>query len=287
MRIIQTLDEMTETARGWLAGGAVGFVPTMGYLHAGHLSLIEAARQECEISVVSIFVNPLQFASRDKFDHYPRDLARDIQLLRNTQVDVVFTPGEDDFYPPDFSTHVIPSGPQIERLEGISNKDALYGMTTAITKLLQLVRPDVAYFGQKDIQHFAIVRRIVRDLNIDVQLHRMPTVRESDGLALSSLNHRLLPNERTSATSLYRALLLGKSLIEGGELNADTVKNAMTALVVPEPSISLSYAAVCHADTFEPFQHIVPGTMLAIAASISGMRLIDNIIWLGDDHWLL
>ncbi len=117
MRIIQTLDEMTETARGWLAGGSVGFVPTMGYLHAGHLSLVEAARKACEISVVSIFVNPLQFATRDEFEHYPRDLTRDIQLLRTAQVDIVFAPREEDFYPPDFCTHVIPSGPLLERLE--------------------------------------------------------------------------------------------------------------------------------------------------------------------------
>lgn len=287
MRIIQTLDEMTETARGWLAGGSVGFVPTMGYLHAGHLSLIEAARKECEISVVSIFVNPLQFATRDEFEHYPRDLTRDIQLLRTAQVDVVFTPREEDFYPPDFCTHVIPSGPLLERLEGADSTDSMRGMATATTKLLQLVRPDVAYFGQKDIQRFAIVRRIVRDLNIDVHLHRMPTVRESDGLALSSRNHRLLPNERSAASALYRALLLGKSLIEGGELNPEVVEKAMFALVTLEPSISLSYAVACHSETFEPVQQIVPGTMLAIAASLGGIRLIDNIVWFGDDHWLL
>jgi len=287
MRIIQTLDEMTETARGWLAGGSVGFVPTMGYLHGGQISLVEAARKECEISVVSIFVNPLQFSTRDEFEHYPRDLTRDIQLLRTTQVDVVFAPRDEDFYPPDFSTHVVPSGPLAERLEGANNTHSMRGMATATTKLLQLVRPDVAYFGQKDIQHFAVVRRLVRDLNIDVHLRSMPTVRESDGLALGSRNHRLLPNERTAASALYRALLLGKTLIEGGELNAEVVEKAMFALVAVEPSISLSYVAVCHPDTFETLKQIAPKTMLAIAASVGGIRLLDNIIWLGDDHWLL
>lgn len=287
MRIIHTLDEMTETARGWLAGGSVGFVPTMGYLHQGHLSLVEAARTECEISVVSIFVNPLQFSSREEFAQYPRDLTRDIQLLRTAQVDVVFAPREEDFYPPDFSTLVTLSGPLAERLEGTNNREYMRGMATAITKLLQLVRPDVAYFGQKDIQQFTVVRRLVRDLNIDVHLRSMPTVRESDGLAFSSRNHRLLPNERKAASALYRALLHGKTLIEGGELNPSVIEQAMAAIITAEPSISLSYVAVWHPDTFEPLQQIVPGTMLAIAASFGGIRLVDNIIWSGDDHWLL
>ncbi|MEO8970519.1 MAG: pantoate--beta-alanine ligase [Ktedonobacteraceae bacterium] len=287
MRIIHTLDEMTETARGWLAGGSVGFVPTMGYLHQGHISLVEAARKECEISVVSIFVNPLQFATREEFAHYPRDLTRDIPLLRTAQVDVVFAPREEDFYPPDFCTLVTLSGPLSERLEGAHNTEYMRGMATATTKLLQLVRPDIAYFGQKDIQQFTVVRRLVRDLNIDVHLRSMPTVRESDGLALSSRNHRLLPNERKAASVLYRALLHGKSLIEGGELNPAVVEHAMFALVTLEPSISLSYVAVCRSDTFEPVQQIMPGTMLAIAASIGGIRMIDNIVWSRDDHWVL
>jgi pantoate--beta-alanine ligase len=259
----------------------------MGYLHQGHLSLIEAARKECEISVVSVFVNPLQFSTREEFEHYPRDLTRDIQLLRTAQVDIVFVPRAEDFYPADFSTHVTPSGPLAERLEGAHNKEYMRGMATAITKLLQLVRPDLAYFGQKDSQQFTVVRRLVRDLNIDVHLHSMPTVRESDGLALGSRNHRLLPNERKAAAALYRALLHGKSLIEGGELKPPVVEQAMAAIVSAEPSISLSYVAVCHPDTFEPLQQIAPKTMLAIAASIGGIRMIDNIVWLGDDHWLL
>ena len=287
MRVIHTLDEMTETARGWLAGGSVGFVPTMGYLHEGHLSLVEAARKECEINVVSIFVNPLQFATREEFEHYPRDLTRDIQLLRTAQVDVVFIPRDEDFYPADFSTHVTISGPLSERLEGASSVGYMRGIATVITKLLQLVRPDVVYFGQKDSQQFAVVRRLVRDLNIDVHLRSMPTVRESDGLALSSRNHRLLPNERKAAGALYRALLHGKSLIEGGELNPAVVEQAMAALVSAESSMSLSYVAVCHPDTFEPLQQIAPKTMLAIAASAGAIRMIDNIVWFGDDHWVL
>lgn len=287
MRIIHTLDEMTETARGWLSGGSVGFVPTMGYLHKGHVSLVEAAREECEISVVSIFVNPLQFSTRDEFEHYPRDLTSDIQLLRTAQVDVVFVPREEDFYPPDFSTHVTLSGPLSERLERMNNGAYMRGMATATTKLLQLVRPDIAYFGQKDIQQFTVVRRLVRDLNIDVHLRSMPTVRESDGLALGSRNHRLLPNERKAASALHRALLHGKSLIEGGEMNPAAVEQAMSTLVSAEPSISLSYVAVCDPDTFEPRQQIAPKTMLAIATSIGGIRINDNIVWLGDDHWLM
>ncbi len=287
MRIIHTLDEMTETARGWLAAGSVGFVPTMGYLHKGHLSLVEAARKECEISVISIFVNPFQFATREEFERYPRDLTRDIQLLRTAQVDVVFVPGDEDFYPPDFSTHVTPSGPLFERLEGISSAGYIRGIATAITKLLQLVRPDVVYFGQKDSGQFAVVRRLIRDLNIDVSLRNMPIVRASDGLALSSRNHQLSPAERRAARVLYRALLLGKKLVERGELDAEVVEKAISAFVAVEPLVTLEYIAVYNPETFDKVEQITPRTMLAIAASIGGVRLIDNIIWSGDNHWLL
>ena len=286
MRIIHTLDEMTETARGWLAGGSVGFVPTMGYLHEGHMALIEAARNECEISVVSIFVNPLQFATPDEFERYPRDLTRDIQLLRTAQVDVVFVPRDEDFFPPDFATAIVPSGPAFERLEAASNPAYVRGVATTVTKLLQLVRPDVVFFGRKDAQQVVLARRLIRDLNIDVSLRSLATVRESDGLALSSRNHLLSPDERRAANVLYRALQAGKSLIEGGELRSEQVEQAMKALVATEPLVTLEYAVACHEHSFDAVPRIVPGTMLAIATIVSGIHLLDNTIWLGDDHWL-
>jgi len=287
MRIIHNLDEMTETARGWLADGSVGFVPTMGYLHHGHIALMRAAHQECEVSVASIFVNPLQFDQGEDPAHYPRDLARDLQLLSSANVDVVFIPRVEDIYPPDFSTYVTPTGPIAERLEGISSPGYIRGVATIITKLFQLVRPDVAYFGQKNAQQVAVVRKLVRDLNIDVSLRIVPTVRESDGLALSSRTFVLSAAERQATSSIYRALMAGKALIEQGERRPLAVEKAMTDVIKTEPLVTLDYAAVCHPDTFIALEEVTPGTMLAIAVRIGHIRLIDNIVWLGDDRWLL
>lgn len=287
MRIIHELDEMTETARGWLAGGSVGFVPTMGFLHGGHLALVRAAQQECEISVVCIFVNPLQFATREDQVRYPRDLERDLQLLHDINVDAVFVPRGEDIYPSSFSTYVAPSGPLIERLANISSPLYIQGIATLMTKLFQIVRPDVAFFGQKDAQKVAVVRKIVQDLNIDVALRVLPTVRESDGLALSSQNVALLPEQRRAAQVLYRALLAGKELIERGERRSVSIIKAMTDMIDGESILTLNHIVICHPTTFMPVDIVQPGSMLALAASIGSIRLIDNITWLADGHWLL
>lgn len=287
MRIIHKLNEMTETARGWLTGGSVGFVPTMGFLHAGHMSLVQAAKQDCEISIACIFVNPIQFDAQEDLVRYPRDLERDLQLLHDINIDVVFIPRAEDIYPANFSTYVIPSGSMMERLESLSSPVYVRGVATIITKLFQLVRPDVAYFGQKDAQKIAIVRKLVQDLNIDVTLRILPTVRDSDGLALSSQNYLLSPSERQAAPSLYRALLAAKSLIEQGERRPDVVSKAMTDSINSEPLLTLNYAAVCRSDTFDPINVIQPGTIFALAASIGSIRLVDNITWLENGQWLL
>jgi len=287
MRIIHTLDEMTETARGWLAGGSVGFVPTMGFLHAGHLSLVQAAQQECEISVACIFVNPIQFDAQEDLLRYPRDLERDLQLLQDINVDVVFIPHAEDIYPLHFSTYVTPIGPTMARLESLSSPVYIRGVATAITKLFQLVRPDVAYFGQKDAQKIAIVRKLVRDLSIDVTLRILPTVRENDGLALSSQNLLLTLPERQSARALYRALLAAKSLVDQGERRPQEIVKTMVDIVNAESLLTLNYAVVCRPDTFDPVDVIQPGTLLALAASLKSIRLIDNITWLENGQWLL
>ncbi len=287
MRIIHNLDEMTETARGWLAGGSVGFVPTMGFLHAGQLSLVRAAKQGCEISVACIFVNPLQFDSPEDLLRYPRNLERDLQLLQDINVDAVFVPHSEDIYPPDFSTYVTPSGPIVERLTSISSPVYIRGIATIMTKLFQIVRPDVAYFGQKDAQKVAIVRKIVQDLNIDVTLRVLPTVRESDGLALSSQNFALLPAQRQAAQVLYRALLAAKALVEKGERSSVVIAQIMKDMVNAELVLALNYAVACHPATFLPMDVLQPGSMLALAASIGSIRLIDNIAWLEDGQWLL
>ena len=289
MRIIHNLDEMTETARGWLAGGSVGFVPTMGSLHQGHISLVQAAHQECEISVASIFVNPLQFEESDDLLRYPRDLSRDLQLLSATNVDVVFIPRTEDIYPAGFSTYVMPTRSlwAVQPAKGTGSRIYARGVATIMTKFLQLVRPDIAYFGRKNAQQIAIVRQVVRDLNIDVGLRILPTVRESDGLALGSRNHFLTQPERQAASVLYRALLAGKALVDRNVRNCAEIEKAMMDLVVTEPLVNLDYVKVCHSDTLSSVDTIVPGTMLMIAAHIGKVHFIDNIIWRGGTNWLL
>ena len=289
MRIIHNLDEMTETARGWLAGGSVGFVPTMGSLHQGHISLVQAAHQECEISVASIFVNPLQFEESDDLLSYLRDLSRDLQLLSTTNIDVVFIPRTEDIYPAGFSTFVMPTSPlwAVQPAKGTGSRIYARGVATIITKLFQLVRPDIAYFGRKNAQQITIVRQVVRDLNIDVGLRILPTVRESDGLALGSRNHFLTQPERQAASVLYRALLAGKALVDGNVRNCAEIEKAMMDLVVTEPLVNLDYVKVCHSDTLSSVDTIVPGTMLMIAAHVGKVHFIDNIIWRGGTNWLL
>ena len=287
MRIIHSLDQMTQTARGWLTDGAVGFVPTMGYLHEGHITLVQAARQECAITVASIFVNPMQFDQSEEFTHYPRDPARDLQLLRNANVDIVFIPRTEDMFPPDFSTYITPAGPIAERLESLRSPGYIRGVATAGTKLLQLVRPDKAYFGRKNAHQVVIVRKLVRDLNLDVSLRILPTVRESDGLAMSSRTHTFSPAERQAARIVYSALLAGKTLIEQGERRSQVIEKAMADLVASEPLVRLDYAVVCHPDTFLALDELTPPAMLALAAHLGTIDLIDNIVWAGNGQWIL
>lgn len=289
MRIIYDLDEMTETARGWLAGGTVGFVPTMGYLHHGHLSLMQAAHQECEISVASIFVNPIQFEENEELIRYPRDLTRDLQLLSNARTDVVFIPRVEDLYPPDFSTYVTPSNAPwaMQLAKGSGSLTYNRGVATVITKLFHLVRPDVAYLGQKNAPQVAIIRQLVRDLNIDVELRVLPTVRESDGLALGSRNRFFTAAERKAASVIYSALLAGKALIDTNVRNTAVIEKAMIDLLVTEPLVILDYVKVCHPDTLIDLDNVAPGTMLLVAAHIGKIHLIDNIIWFGGMNWKL
>ena len=287
MRIIDNLDEMTETARGWLSGGSVGFVPTKGHLHTGNLALIQAARQECEISVASIVLDTATAGPDKDPAAYPQYLVQDLQLLTGANVDVAFLPRVGDMYPPDFSTYLSLTGPLAERLEGASRPDYLRQIATGIVKLFQLVRPDIAYFGQKDAQQVAIIHRVVRDLNIDISLRILPTVRENDGLAIASSNAVLSPVERQAAAVIYRALLAGKALVENGERRPATIEKAMADLVAGEATITLDYAALCRPDTFAEADTVAPGTLLVIAAFAGKIRLVDNVLWASDGRWLL
>ncbi len=292
MRIIDNLDEMTETARGWLAGGSVGFVPLRNTLHAGHLTLIQTARQDCQISVVSIVENPLPFTpdrvplALPTWAQSQRDLSLELRQLSSEGVDVVFVPRLKDLYPSQFSTYVTPTGPLVERLEGAYAPGYLRGVATMLTKLFQLVRPDIAYFGHKHAQEVALIQRLVSDLNIDVTLRILPILRESDGVAISNRNSELSSKERRAARVLYRALLLSKALVENGERVPAVIEKAMADFVAKESLATLEYASVCSTDAFEEVSQLAPGSMFAIAAHIGFVRLIDNILWMHDGNWL-
>jgi pantoate--beta-alanine ligase len=293
MRIIHSLDEMTETARGWLAGGPVGFIPTSGNLHAGQLSLIQASQRECEITVVSILIDKEEFATQYQGAGLMYDLSRDVQFLESAQVDIAFIPRPEDIYPPAFATYVTASGPVVEHLECMLTRDRARYVATTFTRLLQLVRPDIAYFGQKSAQLVVLVRGLIHDLCIDTSLRVLPMVREGDGLALSSRNALLTPAQRQDAPLLYRALLRARAFIEQGERTASILQKAIADTISSSPHLRLDYAAVCDAATFasiERLPELVPGQrgfLLAVAAYVGSVRLTDNIQFTSDGYWLM
>ncbi len=285
MQMIDTVAGML--AQRWSDGERVGLVPTMGYLHEGHLSLVRAARQECAQVVVSIFVNPTQFGPREDLSRYPRDLPRDLALLEQAGVDYVFTPAAEDVYPAGFSCYVDPTGSLVERLEGASRPGHFRGVATVVAKLFQVVRPQQAYFGQKDAQQVAVIRRLVADLHFGLTLRVLPTVREADGLAMSSRNAYLSPEERQAATILYKALTEARRQVDAGEQNTDVLRGALARTIAQEPRAHLDYADVCNPNTMLPLPRIEPGqpVLLALAARVGPARLIDNFLRHPDGSW--
>jgi len=263
----------------------LGLVPTMGALHAGHLSLVTAARAQCDLVVASIFVNPTQFGPNEDFTRYPRTFDTDCAQLESAGVDLLFAPSAETMYPSGNATFVDP-GPIAERLDGASRPGHFRGVATIVTRLFSIIQPDHAYFGQKDAAQVAVLRQITRDLNLPVELVVCSTVREPDGLAMSSRNRYLSPAERLRARVLYRALSAARELAESGETRADTLRAAMlNALDLPDPSpeagaipIHLDYAAVVDPDTLLPLTDTSHGALLAIAAFVGSTRLIDNIL---------
>jgi len=278
MRRIRTARAMRVWAEErHAAGDRIGFVPTMGALHEGHLSLIRAARRSTGAVAVSIFVNPLQFGPSEDLVRYPRALAQDLGLCRKESVDVIFTPKVAELYPPGFETTVTVIQ-LTRRFEGLSRPGHFEGVATVVTKLFNIVRPDRAFFGQKDYQQALVVRQLVKDLDLDTTISVCPTVREADGLALSSRNRFLSLPERRAATILYRALSAGRALIQQGERSARKVRQAMVRLIRSEPLSRLDYAAVADADMLEEF-HVVRGrAVLLLAVRIGKIRLIDNMV---------
>lgn len=279
MQIIQSVNEMQSIAVGMrVQGKLIGFVPTMGALHEGHLALVDAAKQQADFVVVSIFVNPTQFGPNEDFDRYPRTLESDLELCRQRGVDAVFTPSREDIYPDGYSTYI--NEEKLSRnLCGASRPGHFRGVTTVLSILFNIVRPDLATFGQKDAQQVAIVRKMTRDLRIPVEIITVPTLREPDGLAISSRNRYLEPVQREDAVAIYRALQAGKKLVESGVRNVDRVVAEVSYQLSHSRRIRVIYVSIVDPETMENQREITPGhSLLAVAAWMDQVRLIDNII---------
>ena len=277
MEAVTSAGQMQEMALGLKRRGlSVGLVPTMGCLHRGHLSLVQVARSECDRVVMSIFVNPLQFGPQDDFTAYPREPERDLALAREEGVDFVFAPTGDSMYPEGFSAHVEVGGVLTEKMCARSRPGHFRGVTTVVMKLFQIVQPDRAYFGQKDAQQVLVIRKMVADLNLPLEIVTCPIVREPDGLALSSRNAYLSPSEREAALALPRSLGAGRELILRGERRTERVQIAILDALT-NPAIRVDYVEVCDgqtlADMAEPQGHV----LLAAAVWVGRTRLIDNI----------
>lgn len=272
MKLVRTVADL----RADLAerSGRVGLVPTMGYLHEGHLSLLRRAREECDVVVMSLFVNPRQFGPNEDFEAYPRDEERDTRLAREAGVDVLFAPSIEEVYPDGFSTTIHVAGVS-EGLCGAHRPGHFDGVATIVCKLFNMARPDVAYFGQKDAQQVAVIRRLVRDLDIPVELEVCPTVREPDGLALSSRNVYLSPEERQRALGLSRALRAAEEVVASGERDAEAVLAAARAAL---GDLEPEYLELRSADDLAPVERVNGSTLLAVAAKVGRARLIDNVV---------
>jgi pantoate--beta-alanine ligase len=257
-------------------GSSVGLVPTMGALHAGHISLIRAARLETDFVVLSIFVNPTQFGPQEDLSGYPRPLAQDLAVCAGEQVDLVFHPDDSAMYPAGFCTYVEVQGLQ-DVLCGKNRPGHFRGVATVVLKLFHIVQPDIAYFGQKDAQQVRILEQMVRDLNVPVRLRICPIVREPDGLAQSSRNQYLDPNQRREATTLYRALQEARRLVQDGERDGAAVEQALAARIHETPGAALDYAAVVDNETLQPLARLHGTVLLALAVKFGGTRLIDNL----------
>jgi pantoate--beta-alanine ligase len=278
MRTIRTAKAMMAwSAAHHREGVKIGLVPTMGALHAGHRALIKAARLSCDAVVVSLFVNPAQFGPKEDFSRYPRKPRADASLCAKEGVDVLFAPPAGEIYPDGFQASV--SVPKLaRRWEGEQRPGHFDGVATVVTKLLAIVRPAAAFFGQKDFQQAALIRRLVQDLNLGARVVVYPTVREADGLALSSRNAFLAPAQRRAAPVLFQALKTGRAAIRAGGRSGAAIQRAMRKVVETEPMARLDYLAVCDPDTLEPLKRIRGQAVLLGAVRIGRIRLIDNLL---------
>ncbi|TET26267.1 MAG: pantoate--beta-alanine ligase [Dehalococcoidia bacterium] len=273
MKVVTTIAEMRKIRASLKP--PLGFVPTMGYLHQGHLSLVKKARAENPSLVVSIFVNPTQFGPREDFKQYPHDTEHDLALLE--KADIVFMPTADEIYPPAFSSWV-GVGKVSERLEGACRPGHFRGVATVVAELFNIVQPTRAYFGQKDAQQAVVIKKIVADLNMNLEVVVLPTVREPDGLAMSSRNSYLNHKQRQAAVVLYQALCLAQKLWSQGEKDAQIIRQQMTNLIQKEPLAKIDYASVADPQTLEELDRVEAGALVSLAVKIGKVRLIDNVV---------
>jgi pantoate--beta-alanine ligase len=278
VRTITTAAAMREAVRAVKkAGRTIGFVPTMGSLHEGHLSLVRASKDAADVTAVSIFVNPAQFGPGEDFARYPRDLERDAALLVREGTDILFAPEAGDMYPTGFCTYVEVEGLQ-DKLCGKTRPGHFRGVCTVVLKLFEIVRPDAAYFGQKDAQQALILKRMAGDFNLGVRVEVRPIVREPDGLALSSRNKYLSPADRRAAVSLSRSLAEAEAVLRAGERRPDAVARLIRGLLGREPAARVDYVEIVDAETLEPAPDAGPGRLIALAVYFGSTRLIDNMI---------
>ncbi len=276
---INTVKELREAIGPEKAKGKkIGFVPTMGYFHEGHLALMREAKNRAGIVVVSIFVNPTQFGPNEDLDKYPRDLERDRGLAEGAGVDILFVPSAAEMYPDGYATYVEVAGDIADVLCGRSRPGHFRGVATIVAKLLNIVMPDAAFFGEKDWQQLVVIKRMVHDINMDVEIVGIPTVREADGLAMSSRNAYLNPKEREAALILSRALRLAHDIVKGGERDAARLSKALQGYIRAEKHVELEYLEVCDPESLAPVDKIAADTLVAVAAKIGKARLIDNTI---------
>jgi len=280
MRIISKVKEMQKVADELRKEGKIiGVVPTMGYLHEGHLSLIRLAKEKSDVVITTIFVNPLQFAPNEDYDRYPRDFERDVKLAQSAGCDIIFHPSVEEMYPQNFLTYV-----EVDKLtkvlEGEFRPTHFRGVTTVVAKLFNITKPHIAVFGQKDAQQALIIKQMVRDLNFDIEIVVAPIVREPDGLAMSSRNVYLSDSERKDATVLYESLKLAEKLIENGERNSKNIILKMEELIKSKPTAKIDYIAIVEPETLEKVETLSEGKeyLIALAVRIGSTRLIDNTI---------
>jgi len=281
LKHIPTIAEMKAACRQVTRDGKkLGFVPTMGALHEGHLSLVRASKSRCDVTAVSIFVNPLQFGPAEDLDKYPRSLERDAELLEALGVDLLFVPGVDEMYPRGAKTYVLVEELS-DKLDGASRPGHFRGVATVVAKLFEIVRPDYSFFGQKDAAQVAVLRKMVNDLNLDVELVVCPIVREQDGLAMSSRNAYLMPEQRQQALVLHRSLMRVQAAADAGERDTGKLIEVGKQVIAEESGARLDYFAIVDPDTLEPVADVSRGALVAVAAYVGATRLIDNILLTG------